>query len=60
VADRASASAFSVAGLSRVRRDPWLCGPASRPGCLVQGNGGRRRWPGAKAPVIVTARACVP
>jgi len=40
VADRAPANAFSVAGLSRVRRDPWLCGPASRPGCLCR----RKRW----------------
>jgi len=39
VADRAPANAFSVTGLSRVRRDPWLCGPASRPGCLC-----RRKW----------------
>ena len=36
VADRASANAFSVAGRSPNAGDPWLCGPASRPGCLCR------------------------
>jgi len=30
-----------------LERDPWLCGPASRPGCLCRSNEGQPRWPGA-------------